>query len=239
MSRSRLPLLLLLAALPFTLAGQHARLLAPGEYIGLSGNALLQIQPVGADGQPFFLSSVGPNGHTCTLEGVIRAGKAILESDPGEEACQVGFDAQADGSLEVSSNLACRHYCGMRGYFDGDYRLPAPGCDSAALAQTRKAASEALARGAFVETRAALNPLLTQCEATLSWFDSIEIRNQLGEAAAGLGEREQCREALGELYEDLHDPDAHMLKQLPPMEYEIYRDALAKARTTATRCGLP
>ncbi len=84
----------------------------------------------------FKIDAFGANGHTCSLDGDIHDNQAKLEGD--ESPCIVKFDGRASG-IGVSSNEACRTYCGMRARFDGMYFKPAPGCSSDERSSTRDA----------------------------------------------------------------------------------------------------
>src|SRR3569833_310472 len=88
-----------------------------------------------ADSLKFKIDAFGANGHTCSLDGDIHDNQAKLEGD--ESPCIVKFKASAKG-IDVSSNDACRTYCGMRAHFDGMYFTPAPGCAGDDRAQTRR-----------------------------------------------------------------------------------------------------
>src|SRR6185312_45231 len=129
----------------------------PGEYESPNGDLSVKAT---AGSTSFEITTVGGNGHTCSLQGEIRSGKAQLEGNDGP--CLVTFRA-AEHGVEVSGNQECRYWCGMRATFEGTFLAADAPCASKPRAAVRKTFQRAYDRKDYAAARAALEPLLADC----------------------------------------------------------------------------
>ncbi|MBV8634770.1 MAG: hypothetical protein JO002_09800, partial [Burkholderiaceae bacterium] len=170
---------------------------AIGEYITEKGWGILKV--TGKPGALHFdIAAIGANGHSCSIEGSIKDGKAVLDDSSPDDPCHVRFQADSAGiDVVLGATGECRQYCGMRAGFDGRYLAPATGCRN----RERKAA-----QGNFVKQygiknyQSALNgllPVLNGCAATLFWLEEAQIRNDLAVTLYHLGRKEDCLAMLG------------------------------------------
>jgi hypothetical protein len=224
-----------LAALPLCArAGTDA--LTPREYITAGGWGVLMISRSETRTTHFSLEAAGANGHTCSLEGDVQSGKAILpaydtDADPPGQPCVVTFRPTAEG-INVSDNdpkndanlEACRFYCGMRAHFEGEYLIPNPGCTTAESSATHARFDQLYASKSYAEAAAVLEPLLARCSKTLDQEGSW-IANDLAITQYHLGRLADCRKTLEPLAKDLARTDE---SSLPPLDLELYL-SLAKA----------
>ena len=145
------------------------------------------------------------------------------------------FDASAKG-IGVSSNEACRTYCGMRAQFDGMYFKPAPGCSSDERSSTRDAFKASYAKKDYAAARAKLEPLLTQCAALLSWLEKPSIRNDLAVTLYHLHDRAACLSVLEPLADDASKTDDAIRENYPPTDADDYLPLVKAARTNLKLC---
>jgi hypothetical protein len=181
----------------------------------------------------FKIDAFGANGHTCSLDGDIHGNQARLDGD--ESPCIVTFDARAKG-IEVSSNDACRTYCGMRAHFDGMYFKPAPGCAGDERSHTRDAFKAIYAKKDYAAARGKLEPVLTQCAPVLSWLETASIRNDLAVTLYHLDDRAACLSVLEPLAADAAKTDDALREDYPPADFEDYRPLVKAARTNLKLC---
>jgi hypothetical protein len=186
-----------------------------------------------ADSLKFKIDAFGANGHTCSLDGDIRDNQAKLEGD--ESPCIVKFDASAKG-IDVSSNDACRTYCGMRAHFDGMYFMPASGCSSDERSRTRDAFKASYARKDYADARAKLEPLLTQCAPLLSWLEKPSIGNDLAVTLYHLHDRAACLSVLEPMAGDAAKTDDAVRENYPPTDADDYLPLVRAARTNIKLC---
>ena len=241
--------LLNLALLPISLAVSHSALaqkksgaLPFGEYITRGGHGVLEIKPVQASiPQSFEISTVGANGHICDVKGKIRNRQSRVSThEDGSEICHIKFHQESNGAITVDAepNQACRNFCGMRAFFADTYLIPADGCSIDQLTTLNERAKSALKENQHAQTREITSQVLAQCEATLRWESSLELRLLLTHASVELGDSEKCREAMGEvIHAALVDPVAIEMP-LPPAEHYFFTKLLEDIRPAAVRCGV-
>lgn len=201
-----------------------------GTYENPNGNLVVTGNP---DALKFKIDSFGANGHTCSLDGDIHGNQAKLEGD--ESPCIVKFDASAKG-IDVSSNEACRTYCGMRARFDGTYFTPAAGCASDDRSRTRDAFKSVYAKKDYAAARGKLEPVLMQCEPLLSWLEKASIRNDLAVTLYHLRDRAACLSVLDPLAEDAAKTDDAIRENYPPTDADDYLPLVKAARTNIKLC---
>jgi hypothetical protein len=210
----------------------------PGEYISEGGMGTLAIERRADGVLTFSIESIGANGHTCSLDGEIRNGKATLEGLEDEEPCVVTFTATAAGiDVTSSENGACRAYCGMRAAFEAVYFKPAPQCTAKAVNATRRKFQQLYDRKQWAEARAALEPLLARCEPAIDWITIGRIRNDLAVTFHKLRDFDACRAVLAPLAEDAALTDAEIEEKYPPTDAEMFLPIVRATRTNLKLCG--
>lgn len=213
-----------------------AQTLVAGEYVTDGGWGTLTLSATAKGAMHFTIESVGANGHSCSLEGDVRNGKATLEGLDESEICEVTMIATADG-IEVQSNEACRIYCGARAGVDGLYARPAPECRSAAVASTRKKFKQLYDAKKFAEARGTIEPMLTKCESTLDWLAVGRIRNDLAVTLHKLRDFPACRAALDPLTEDAALTDKEIREKYPPSDADSVMPIVRATRTNLRLCS--
>jgi len=201
----------------------------PGTYESNNGDLT-----VTADGGRtlFEINSVGGNGHTCGLQGEIRAGKAQLEGSDGP--CLVTF-RPADHGIDVAANEACRYWCGARAMFEGKFLNPDAACASRARSKVRKAFQAAYDRKDYAAARATLDALLADCANEMPWMETLSLRNDLAITLYHLHDRAACLAALEPLAEDAAGSDDDLLSR-GEVEAEVMRPVVRAARTNLKLC---
>jgi hypothetical protein len=217
-------------ALAMSCAAHAAESVRAGSYENPNGNLVVT---GGAESLKFKIDAFGANGHTCSLDGDIHDNQAKLEGD--EAPCIVKFDASANG-IGVSSNEACRTYCGMRAQFDGMYFKPEPGCASDDRSRTRDAFKTIYAKKDYAAARGKLEPVLTQCAALLSWLEKASIRNDLAVTLYHLPDRTGCLSVLEPLAADAAKTDDAIRENYPPTDADDYLPLVKAARTNLKLC---
>lgn len=201
-----------------------------GSYENPNGNLVVTGS---AQALKFKIDAFGANGHTCSLDGDIHGNRAELEGD--ESKCIVTFDAGEKG-IGVSSNEACRTYCGMRAQFDGVYFKPEAGCASDDRSRTRDAFKTIYAKKDYAAAREKLEPVLTRCAPLLSWLEKASIRNDLAVTLYHLHDRAACLSVLDPLAEDAAKTDDAIRENYPPTDADDYLPLIKAARTNLKLC---
>lgn len=220
-----------------------------GEYMSDGGWGRLQLEPAAQGKQMFSLDTLGVNGHSCSLGGEISSGRAVLKEAENNSACIIRFTGK-NGYIQVKPELndACRYYCGMRAGFDGSYKKPAVGCDSASLKKTRAIFQQQYDRKNYAAAERTLAPVLQRCQRTLFEPVELDIRNDLALTQAKLGKGAACRQTLKPLAADAalysgdetRDQDAICHKGdrlLPPSDCYSYLHAVRAAKTNLKWCA--
>lgn len=116
-----------------------AKGLAPGDYVAEGGNGQLTLKQGKAGVLNFSISALGSNGHTCSLEGEVKNGRAKLEGVEDGKPCIVTMTLTPSG-IDVKGTPweACMVHCGVRATFELVYFKPSPACLAKAVAATRK-----------------------------------------------------------------------------------------------------
>lgn len=206
---------------------------APGEYLdGREG--FLVIKPAKGAGLPFQIQTVGPNRHTCDVEGVIgKDGRAVLKEDG--ETCRVVFAVKPEG-IEVTPGEKCMAHCGARASFDGMYYKPAAGCDRASMRKTRAEFKRLYDKKAYAEARSALEPMLGKCQKTLDANTEDWIRNDLAITFHRLGDSASCLKILDPIAKEAAKSDATIREDRPPSDADVYMPIIRATRTNLKLC---
>jgi len=213
-----------------------AQKLIPGDYVTEGGWGNLTLSPGPEGAMHFTIESVGANGHSCSLEGDLRNGKATLEALDENETCEVTMVATSKG-VEVHGDDECRSYCGARAGFEGLYLQPAPECRYTAVASARKKFKRLYDAKKFAEARGVLVPVLTKCESTLDWLTSGRIRNDLAVTLHKLRDFTGCRAVLDPLTEDAALSDEEIREKYPPSDADSVMPIVRATRTNLRLCG--
>ncbi|WAW09357.1 hypothetical protein NB640_08815 [Oxalobacter vibrioformis] len=219
--------------------------LKTGVYVREGGSGTLTLK-AGEKGElAFSLDAIGVNAHTCSLEGKIRNGKALMKDDLDGGTCTVTFTPHKNG-IEVEGkdedsgyeSGACRYYCGMRASFGGRYLTPPPGC---APAETRRAQQDFQRfydAKAYRKALATLKPVLDKCRSVLDeLYEEGRIRNDLAVTCRKLGDYRACYAMLEPYAEDAAQKDEDVWTYShAPAERETYLSTLAAARVNLMLC---
>lgn len=230
--------LLLCSVLPVSVSAQTV--FPAGEYQSNGGWGQLIMKAGNRGGQAFELQSLGANGHSCTLSGMIRQGKAVLLD--GDSRCVVSFQAMSKAiRVSADGSDACRGYCGARAMFDGVYTRPAAGCDTASLRKTRNAFKKLYDQKNYAQAERTLAPVLQNCKRTLFWLEDGSIRNDLALTQAKLGKGAACYKTLQPLAKDTAKTDKAVCdsddRYLPPVDCTSYLSVVQAARTNLKWCA--
>lgn len=211
--------------------------LAPGEYITRNGWGVLRISNSEHRATHFSIEATGANAHTCSLEGDVQSGRAILDIDEPNRSCVVTFRPNADG-IDVSGvDLdACRYFCGMRASFAGEYLRPGPGCTGKELSATRARFKQLYASKSYAKAVAVLAPLLSRCSKTLGQ-ESDWIRNDLAITQYHLGRLSDCRKTLEPLAKDAARTEEELRSSLPPADFDAYLPIARATRHNLKLCA--
>lgn len=213
----------------------------PGEYITEQGWGYLSISKKNGNGQDFELFALGANAHSCSLEGVIRDGKAVFSND----SCQILFTKKNDAiQVAVDDGFfdGCRGFCGMRAGFEGSYYKPANGCDSQSLADMQKQVMQMREQSDFTHAEQVLSFVLKNCQKTLSQYRNDDIHLQLAEIQFLQGKKQACLKTLQPWIEDSQKPDEKICKDddkgfmLPPSDCINALDVIKDVRKQLQRC---
>lgn len=219
--------------------------LKAGVYIREGGSGTLTLKKGGRGELNFSLEAIGVNAHTCSMEGNIRDGKALMKDDLDGRVCAVTFTPQdsgieVEGRDEESGNEAgaCRYFCGMRASFSGLYLTPPPGCAPPDLTQARRDFQRFYDAKAYKKALAVLRPVFDNCQPVLhELYDEGNIRNDLAVTYHKLGDYQACYAILEPYAEDaaLKDDDVDAFGYAPS-EREVYLSTLAAARVNLKLC---
>lgn len=225
-----------MCALAAVVAAAHAAGPGPrsGEYISAGGWGRLTISVEARGALPFSLTAFGPNAHICQLEGRIVGGSATLEDS--EPACVVDFVVGPDAVEVISRAESCREYCGARAWFEGDYFVPATGCDDASRGDTRKHFKQLYDRKDYRGALATLSPLPQACAKTLHWLERAEMLNDIAITQYKLGDLSGCLRTLEPMAKDAATPDDQIEVEGWIAEREAYLPIINATRFNLGLC---
>ena len=219
------------------LAQKPGAVLPPGEYVADGGVVHLLLKPAIGGVQTFTIETSGGNGHTCSLEGEARYGRAELEGMEDKVPCIVTMGMTPQGiDVKGAPYDACRFHCGMRATFEMLYFQPAPACAGKAVATTRKAFKRSYDAQQFQQARALLEPVLSDCARSLDWTETGRIRNDLAVTLHKLGDLAACRAVLAPLAEDAALSDAGLRENYAPNDVDLVMPIVRATRTNLRLC---
>jgi hypothetical protein len=211
--------------------------LTPGTYIAEGGAGSLVLKAGKSGALNFSISTTGDNGHNCSLEGELRAGRAKLEGLDAKTPCLVTMKLTPEGvDVKDASDGACQVHCGMRATFETVFFQPAAACLSGAIGKTRNTFKQRYDEKKFADARALLEPVLNDCKRSLNWLDAARIRNDLAVTLHKLGDLPTCRAVLQPLAEDAAMTDKAIRENYPPLETDLYLPIVRATRTNLKLC---
>lgn len=212
--------------------------LQPGNYVTERGWGTLKINPDKSGALKFAIAAMGGNAHSCSLEGAIRNGRAVLEGFEKDKPCVVTFSGAIDG-IEVGSvdEGVCRYYCGARAMFEGRYLKPAAGCAPDEIKRTRDEFKRLYDRKNYAAARAKIEPAFNGCAKTLDWLEIGWMRNDLALVQLRSGDAAACLRTLEPLAEDAAISDKQIEDNLPPTDATNWLPVVKAARTNLKLCG--
>lgn len=218
---------------PFAAVAQE-----PGEYTTEKSWGTLVVKRDQSGKLLFNIDSMGDNGHSCSLEGEIKQGKAILEGDDPKAPCVVTFTPGKNGiKVDRSEGMACQFYCGVRAAFEGVYMKAPAACRIDAVEKTRTAARKAYDGKNYDSARNLLSSTLKDCKTFLGTFTEAWLRNDLAVTLHKLKDLPGCREVLKPLAEDAAQKDAKIREDYAPLEADIYVRILKATRVNLKLCA--
>lgn len=233
--------LFLSLSLSFALPAQAELINTPsGNYIMEGGAGSLDIRAMHALGNEMFsIESVGANGHTCSVGGQIRNGKAVLTEAASESGkpCTIVFRSKGNDSIDVSSPSedACRYYCGARASFTALYIRPAPGCSPKEQRKTRNDFKRLYDKRDYAAAQATLEPLLKTCSRILSRADEGWIRNDLALTQYKQGNNAGCLRTLQPMADLIRDVEQEVIV-FAPADAPVYDPIVKASRTNLKLC---
>ena len=211
-----------------------AQKLVPGDYVTEGGWGNLTLRQDKSGTLHFSIETVGANGHSCSLEGELRDGRAIL--DALDEPCVIVMEPTAEGVDVKADREACRSYCGARAGFESFYFRPPAACAQRTMARTRSAFQRLYDARKFADAKSTLAPLLTQCERWLDPLTKGRIRNDLAVTLHKLGDLAGCRAVLEPLADDAALSEDELLELYPPFDAESLMPILRATQTNLKLC---
>lgn len=228
-----------------SLTAQAESVLKAGTYIREGGSGILILSREAHGDLAFTMNAVGINAHTCSVEGKISNGKAIMKEDDGEGVCRIFFTPHVRG-IEVDGKDKdndieggyCRYYCGMRAFFSGLYLTPEKGCTPDALEKTRKKFKALYDRRLYVKARNVLKPVLSNCKDSLNdLYEEGAIRNDLAVTYYKLGDYDACRTILEPYADDAMEKESDIEAYgYAPSDREAYLMIISAARVNLKLC---
>lgn len=215
----------------------HAAALEPGVYLTEAGKGHLEIQRSSGKALPFRLFSLGPNGHTCDLEGAIEGDRATLRTTDAGSACIVVFSASFKSvRVRPVDDGPCLEFCGLNAGFAGTYVRPGERCTPKAKAVSRDRFAALYREGAYARAAAELEPILSECHRTLHWLEAAEIRNDLAITQYHRRRFDQCRQLLTPVLKDAEGGEGELRKVLAPADFDSFMPLAKAARANDKLC---
>ncbi|HZW23463.1 hypothetical protein [Noviherbaspirillum sp.] len=212
----------------------------PGEYLQERGWGTLTVMPGSSKGQPFSIQTLGPNTHTCELEGLIQGTRANLDVDEGEKKCVIHFQPTKDGidvTIGERTDDLCGQFCGVRAWFTGMYLTPHKGCIYDARSLARKRFIDFYKKRNYRAARAELEPILHSCSKTLHMFEDGEIRNDLAITQYHLKDYSGCLKTLTPLTAYARMTSEQIKEEFAPMDADVMESIARSARTNIGLCS--
>jgi len=229
-----------LAALVLCVAGAaHAQNFAPGEYLGEGGRGNLRLEGAAGGAQKFFLESYGANGHSCQVDGTLRAGTARVPTEDKEPPCVLKFKNKADGIEVGAESPSCQFFCGARATIGDSFLKPPAGCTTAEVKKTRTAFKQQFDKKDYTQARVLLQPVVDKCLKTMNEVDEGWVRNDMALTLLRLNDKPGCVKMLESYKELAAMNDKQLADSYPPFDAQI-REPIARAtRTNLKLCGAP
>lgn len=211
----------------------------PGEYLAEGGWGTLNIKRSAEGKLHFDIESLGANGHSCSVSGIVKSGKAVPDDADPASPCDIALKPDA-GGIDVAlgeSSAGCRYYCGMRASFDGRYLVPAPGCRNGERKTVQTRFSHLYGVKDYQAALITLQPVLTGCAPTLLWFEEAQIRNDLAVTLYHLGRKEECLAVLKPTIDAHGKTEDELREELPPSDFESFLPLAKAAWYNRKLCG--
>lgn len=214
----------------------------PGVYLREYGMGTLRVDRVDEETLEFHIDASGANGHSCTVDGVVRNFRAELnipKAEPGEDKCNISFKPSGEGvtiNVERSTTEQCRHFCGARATFDGNYLIPARGCTNTARAAARKRFARLYQEKDYAMARKEIEPLLENCGKTLHVFENGRLRNDLAITQYHLQDFAGCLKSLAPMKRYAGMTRAQLRSVYDPIDAESMAPILEATATNLDLC---
>jgi hypothetical protein len=138
-----------------------------------SGRGSLELTEHMLNSFKFKIETLGANGHSCSISGVIEPGLGVAKVEDGSPAkpCEVKFSSTSN-SVQISYDTgdeSCRSYCGMRATFDGTFMRTDSECLPDAVRETGNKFKMAYDKKNYKEALSLLALLHKSCGKNLLW----------------------------------------------------------------------
>ena len=216
-------------------------ILTAGSYRMEGERGTLELTEHALNSFKFKIETLGANGHSCGVSGIIEPGLGVAKVEDGtpEKPCEVKFSSSGE-NIEVTydtGNETCRSFCGMRATFDGTFTRSNPACLPQAVSETRNEFKKAYDRKDYKQAKQLLAPLHAACEKNLLWFDEQRMRNDLAITQFHLGDFSGCLTTLKPLAALANMNDQEILGDKPPFEAEQDIKTARATRTNLKKCA--
>jgi len=223
----------------------------------LHGLCDLRCEPLGgtfaewdyAEAFPCLLSSFSTNGLTCLLHlhftmcsiaGAVEGLRGRADAQPADPVCWIDFKVDK-GRIGVSSKTydACREFCGMRAWFEGDYLLPPAGCTGKEREARKKPFLTYYKSHDYANALDAVNGLYTQCKDFLNWIEIDAVRNDIAVTQLHLGQRAACQDILKDALGVRYPNKEALQENLPPTDFDSYLPVAKATWFNLRQCSGP
>ena len=192
-----------------------------GTYIREGDTGTLVIKKADNGNQTFQLDTTGANGHSCSVDGLIKKG---IGYDSDEATCHIAFKniAPSKISVEPITDEECSGYCGMRANLDGEYVIPPVSCTHKSVQERRNHYLKLYRGRNYKGADAAAKSLLSECEHFIDWVTVDDIRNDLAIAQYHEGDYSACLQTLSDTVAAQYANENEVKENLPPSDADWY-----------------
>lgn len=213
---------------------------ATGVYEARGGMSTLKIAQ-GKDGTLLFvMDTTGANGHVCGLDGRLRGLVGLANVGASQAACVIDFKpGKLSLSVSTSTPEACRIFCGVRAWFEGEYFSPPQGCAATERKARRKAFTERYRAGQYQSALETITAFYTQCADFLDWIEIDAVRNDMAVTQWHLGNKAACLAVLKDTRGARQTNEDALGADLPPADLAGYLPVAKATWFNLKQCAKP
>lgn len=199
--------------------------------------SLMITKDTNSETKRFSIGTLGPDGHSCSVEGILKNGKIfpVWRGEPTD--CNITFK-QTGPAIEVSAEGdGCRDFCGSRASFDSVYTRPIKVCMPSARRDRRAKFLSQYQKKNYKQAYEGLDRFRRECENRLTWMELDQVRNDLAITLFHLGRLSECRLILSQnRAADITDTE-DLKGGLAPFDYNNYLPVAEATWYNMKRCG--